>query len=129
MRLLGMLIPYLMRFKKRRSAGPMSIIVEKKLVLLCCAITLAVFAFTSLETAATAASVSATARQHVVPSIISMTEGQTNSSTRNKENCEKIFVSIYIGKDSDSAFLSQTSAQCTNLYDIPAQNGSLIIIP
>ena len=106
----------------------MNMLIGKKVVLLCSATALAASLIASMETTSNAATASATARMQVVPSLISMTVSQP-SSAKDKKPCENRFVSVYIGQDGDSAFRSQTSAQCTSVYEIPAQQGSLIIIP
>lgn len=76
-----------------------------------------------------AATASATARLQVVSSIISLTAEESSAQSKDKKACENRFLSIYRGQNDGSALNSQTSAQCTNVYQIRAQEGSLIVLP
>jgi hypothetical protein len=58
-----------------------------------------------------------------------MTTQQTSTKRKKEESCKHKFVSFYMGRDDGSALNSQASAQCSSVYEIPAEEGSLIIIP
>jgi len=91
------------------------------------AVTFACLAF-YFESASIAATSAASARLRVVPSIISKTLRST-SKVDDPKVCEYTRLTFYKGKTFDTTVLSSVSKQCTNVYEIPGEKDSLIIIP
>ena len=124
------LVPPPMRYlNKADRRGSMSLYVGIKASLLSIAAALIVGLAIWTGTALIAATATSTAHMKILPSIISMTTQQTSTKTKNGKDCQDKYVSYYMGRNDGSVLISQTSAQCTSVYEIPAEQGSIIIVP